>query len=166
METFASTAFIIVIFGVMLLGLFGLLTTIIPGLTVIWAAGLAYGLVTGFDTTGWIIFGVMTALMLFGNIVDNLLMGAGARAKGASWLSIGVALVAGIAGTILYPPFGGVIFAIIGLFTVEIIRSKDWRSALESSKSLIAGLGKAVLARFGIGIVMIGLWIAWVVLAG
>jgi len=36
----------------MLVGWLGLLIVVIPGLTIIWSAGLVYGLVSGFDTGG------------------------------------------------------------------------------------------------------------------
>ncbi len=79
MEIIGEVALQIVVLAVMLVGLFGLLTLVIPGLTIIWVAALVYGLVTGFDIWSGILFGIITLLMLFGNVVDNLFMGAGAR---------------------------------------------------------------------------------------
>ena len=70
---------------VMLLGLFGLVIPVVPGLTIIWLAALIYGIAAGFN---WWIFAVMTLLMIAGNISDNFIMGAKAREKGASWLGI------------------------------------------------------------------------------
>jgi uncharacterized protein YqgC (DUF456 family) len=53
---------------VMIISLFGLLIPIYPGLTVIWAASLVYGILVGFKALGWVawlIFIVITLLMLF-----------------------------------------------------------------------------------------------------
>jgi uncharacterized protein YqgC (DUF456 family) len=88
----------------MLMGLALLIIPIFPGITVIWLAALLYGIVTGFDTLGIVMFVLITLGMIAGISADNVLMGAGARRGGASWLTIGVALVAGIVGTILFPP--------------------------------------------------------------
>ncbi|MBP7757433.1 MAG: DUF456 domain-containing protein, partial [Anaerolineaceae bacterium] len=129
MEIIGEVALQIVVLAVMLVGLFGLLTLVIPGLTIIWVAALVYGLVTGFDIWSGILFGIITLLMLFGNVVDNLFMGAGARKTGASWLSVGVALLGGIIGSLLMPPLGGLVLAMVGIFLVELIRIKDWRKA-------------------------------------
>lgn len=154
----------IVVMGFMLLGLIGLLTTVIPGLVIIWLAALVYFIVTGFSTGNIILLVGITILMLVGNLLDNLFMGASARKTGASWLAIGVALVGGVVGSIVFPPFGGLVVALAGLFLVELYRLRDWRKAAESTKSMAAGCGWAVLARFGIGMVMILLWLGWVLL--
>ncbi len=145
----------------MLVGWFGLLIVIIPGLVIIWAAGLVYGLVVGFDVAGGILFGIMTLLMIVGSLIDNVLMGASARKKGASWLSIAAALVGALVGTLLLPPIGGILLALAALFLVEYFRVKDWRKALDSTSSMAMGCGWAVAARLGMGAVMIGLWLLW-----
>ena len=145
----------------MLVGWLGLLIVVIPGLTIIWSAGLVYGLVSGFDTGGWIIFAVMTILMIVGNLIDNVLIGASAKQKGASWWSIGAALIGAIIGSIVFPPLGGLIFAMVALFLVEYFRIRDWRKALDSTGSMAMGCGWAVVARLAIGAMMIGLWLLW-----
>jgi uncharacterized protein len=154
-----------VVLAVMLVGLFGLLTTIVPGLLIIWVAAGVYWLVTGFALGSGIIFGVLTVLMLVGSVVDNVIMGASARKTGASWLAIGVALVAGVAGSLAFPPFGGLLAALLGLFLVELIRLRNLRQAMASTGSMAAGCGWSVLLRFGIGSTMILMWGLWVLLA-
>ena len=158
----SSGWFIAVLAVVMTLGLFSLLLYVVPGLTVIWAAVLVYGIVRGFTTGGWIIFGVITLLMLGGNLVDNLTMSASARKTGASWLSIIVALVAGVAGTLIWPPFGGIVGASLGILVVEWIRNRDFMLGLRSTGGILKGLGFGVILRFAIGVIMIGLWVVWV----
>jgi hypothetical protein len=162
MDTICLAVLQIAILAVMIFGLAGLATVIIPGLTVIWAAALVYALVTGFDLLSGILLGVMTLLMLGGNLLDNFFMGAGARKAGASWLAIGVALAAGIIGSIAWPPFGGLVLALAGLFVVEFIRLKDWLQALSSTRSMATGCGWAVVTRMGVGMVMILLWLVWI----
>lgn len=163
METIANSSwFIPVLLAVMVIGLVGLVFYIIPGLTIIWLAVLAYGIVTGFNLTSGILFGIITLLMVGGNLVDNLTMGNEARKTGASWLAIVVALVAGIAGTFILPPFGGLLFAAVGILIVEWIRKKDFKAGLKSTGGILKGCGVAVIARFLIGLIMIGLWGMWV----
>lgn len=162
MDNIGLALFQTVILAIMVFGLLGLATTIIPGLTVIWAAALVYVLVTGFQWLSGILFAVMTILMIGGNLVDNYLMGASARQTGASWLAIAVALIAGIAGSIIWPPFGGLVLALVGLFIVEFIRLRDWRKALTSTRSMAMGCGWSVIVRLGIGMVMILLWLVWI----
>ena len=147
---------------IMLGGLALLIVPIFPGITVIWLAALIYGLVTGFDALGIVLMVLITLGMIAGISADNVLMGAGARQGGASWLTIIVALVAGIVGTVLFPPIGGFIAIPVAIFLLELIRVREWRSAWRAMRGLALGWGLSFLVRFGIGLVMIAAWLVWV----
>lgn len=162
MQNWLETSKIVVIQIVLLVGLLGLVVPIFPGLFIMWLATLGYGVLSGFSTPGVVIFILLTVLMLAGSIVDNVLMGAGARFGGASWLSIAVALIAGIVGTIVLPPFGGIIAAPLAVLLLEYARHKDVDQAWNALKGLAAGWGLSFFVRFGIGILMILLWWLWV----
>jgi uncharacterized protein YqgC (DUF456 family) len=158
------TALQVISLAVMLFGLFSVFIQVLPGPLIIWIPTLIYGLLTGFNLSSGILFALITLLMLFGSVVDNLIMGQKARQQGASWLAIGISLVAGIAGSIIFPPFGGLIAALLALFAVEVYRLRDLQKALNSTKSMAIGCGWASVARFAIGCVMILLFLAWIYL--
>ena len=155
----------IIVVVIMVIGLLSLAIPIMPGLTIIWLAALIYGLLTGLNTISGVILAILTLLMVVGNFTDNLFMGVKARKKGASWLAILAASIAAVAGSILMPPFGGFIAALIVLFTIETVRLNDWRKAFESTREMALGCGYAFFVRFGIGLAMIGLWLSWLWLA-
>ena len=145
----------------MLFGLFGLIIPIMPGLVIIWVAALGYGIAAGFGTLGWIMFAIITLLMIAGSFIDNVLMGTQARQSGASWVSIAAALVFGLAGNFVLPVIGGLIAALLALFIAEWIRRKNWRESLKSVGGMAWGCGWAFMIRFIMGVVMIGLWLVW-----
>jgi uncharacterized protein len=149
---------LVIMFG----GLLSLLTLVIPGLTVIWISALVYALASGFNTTAIIAFALMTALMLFGNFVDQLVMGVRARKSGATWLSIGISMLTAFIFSILFPPFGGLIAAMIVLMAFEFYRLRDWKKAANSSKEMAIGCMSALVLRLLIGMVMIAVWFYWV----
>jgi hypothetical protein len=149
----------------MLFGLFGLIIPIFPGNVVMWLAALIYGLVFGFGRLGGVIFAIITLLMLVAVSADNLLMGAKAREKGAAWKSIILALIAGIIGTIVFPPIGGLIAAPLVLYLVELQRLGDAEKAKTVVKALLIGWGLASIVRFGLGVVMFALWGIWAYLS-
>jgi uncharacterized protein YqgC (DUF456 family) len=153
----------LVLLTIMLFGLFSLvLLPILPGLVIIWAAALAYGLLTGFaSTTGIVLFVVITLLMIAGSVVDNFLMGASAHKTGASMASVTVALVAGMIGSFFLPLFGGILLSLVALFALEYFRRRSLREALISTRGMAMGCGWAVVLRFVMGLVMIGLYAAW-----
>jgi len=145
----------------MFFGLIVLLIPILPGLVIIWAAALVYGIITGFTTLGWVMFGIMTVLMIVGSFLDNVLMGTSAHKGGAPWWVVLLALVVSIPGNLVIPVLGGVLAALLVLFLIEWARLKDPKTALASMKGFLVGYGWAVAIRFIMGMVMIGLWMIW-----
>jgi uncharacterized protein YqgC (DUF456 family) len=147
----------------MLVGLVGLAVPVFPGILVMWLAALGYGLVSGFSPLGIGLFIVLTLAMIAGEIVDNLLIGAGARQGGAAWRSIIVGALAGLGGTLLLPPLGGLVAAPLAVLLLEYRRGRDWQRAWRATRGLALGWGLSFLVRFGIGLGMIGLWLAWAI---
>ena len=161
MPTWLQISIEILTLTFMLFGLFGLIIPIMPGLVIIWVAALGYGIAAGFGTLGWIMFAIITLLMIAGSFIDNVLMGTQARQSGASWVSIAAALVFGLAGNFVLPVIGGLIAALLALFIAEWIRRKNWRESLKSVGGMAWGCGWAFMIRFIMGVVMIGLWLIW-----
>ena len=159
---FLDTALIVLVQLVMLVGWFGVLVPGFPGLVVIWLAALGYGLISAFSTLGIVLFVLITLLMIAGTILDNFLVGAGAYKGGASWLSVAVALIAFAAGTIVFPPFGGIIAAPLSILVIEVIRRRDIQQAWLAVRGTAAGLGLAFALQFGVGFLMILIWWLWV----
>lgn len=146
----------------MLVGLVGLLLPIFPGLLVMWLAALGYGVLYGFSTLGIVLYAIITILVIAGSFADNVLMGAGARKGGASWKTIIVAMVAGLLGTVAFPPLGGLIAAPIAILLLEYSRLREWDKAWQALKGMAAGWGLSFVARFVIGLIVMGLWWLWV----
>ena len=143
----------LIILAGMLVSLCGLIVPIFPGLIIIWLLALLYGIVAGFGTLGAVLFVIITALAILGEISDNVLMSKKARQEGARWFSIAIAFVAGIVGSIAA--------ALGGLFLAEYIPSKDHKKALAVTKAMAIGWGWSFVLQLGIGLLMIALWAIW-----
>jgi hypothetical protein len=154
------------VFGVtqffMLIGLFGSVFPVFPGIFIMWLAALGYGIVTKFNTLGLVVFIIMTLLMIAAGVVDNLLMAAGTRKGGTAWGTVAVAVIAGVVGTILFPPLGGLIAAPLAVLLLEYYRLRDLQLAMAALRGLATGRGLSFIARFGIGLAMMVLWWFWV----
>jgi len=104
--------------------------------------------------------------MIFGNMVDQLMMGAKAKQSGASWTGVILSTIATFIFSFLWPPFGGIIAGMLVLFVFEFIRLRDWRKAGGTTKEMAVGCVSAAVVRFFIGLVMIGVWIIWIIQSG
>lgn len=150
----------------MLVGLMGLLIPVFPGLAIIWLAAAGYmlyaawnGRMTGWD---WFLFALITLLAAVGGVIDNIIIAAKLRETNTPWRSIGIGLAAGLVSSFFLTPFGALVITPLTLYLVEYRRLRDSRAAFNSARSWLVGFGWTFLALFGIGVLMIGLWLAWV----
>jgi uncharacterized protein YqgC (DUF456 family) len=149
----------------LLVGLVGLVVPVFPGLTIMWLGTLVYALIesaagemTNWD---WIIFAMITLLMIVGNIADNLIIARKMRDHYIPWSSILFAFGAGILASIFLTPLGGLVAAPATLFLAETSRLKNRDQAWNSTKAYMVGWGWAFGVRFILGLVITGLWMLW-----
>src|SRR4030095_8129812 len=108
------------------------------------------GLMTGWD---WFLFAIITVLMVFGNIIDNVIIARKMRDRYIPWSPIIWAFAAGLVASLFFTPLVGLVAAPLGLFVAEVSRLKDRSQAIESTKAYMIGWGWAFGARFLIGLV-------------
>lgn len=127
---------------------------IIPGATIIWGVSVLYILVTGLNNASIAILIFQTILMLLTNGLDNFLMGGSAKAQGASWWSLGAALIGALIGAAIFPPLGGIPGGFLALFVAEFIQKGDLDKAWKAVKAMMTGFGWASVTRLVAGSIM------------
>ena len=149
----------------MLVGLFGMIIPIFPGILVIWLAGLVYAateaLAGKMDIWSWLLFALFTVLMVAGNFVDNIIMTHKLRETGTPWSSIAIGFVAGVVSSLFLTPFAALLITPLALYLAEFWRLRNGREAIRSAKGWLIGFSWSFAAMFGIGVVMIMLWLLW-----
>jgi hypothetical protein len=89
----------------MLVGLAGLVIPIFPGIFVIWLSTLVYAIFGAFtgrmDVWNWLLFGLITILMVIGSFVDNIIIAKKLRETGTPWTSILIGYAAGLISSLL-----------------------------------------------------------------
>ncbi len=150
---------------VMLVGLVGLIVPVFPGLTVMWFAALVYALLQSaggsMGWVDWLLFAIITLLMIAGNIVDNLIIASKMRGHEIPWSSILLSYAVGLVVSLFATPLMGLLAAPLSLLLWEYLRLRDRSLAFESAKVYMIGWGASFAARFGIGFLMIVLWMLW-----
>jgi uncharacterized protein YqgC (DUF456 family) len=149
----------------LIVGLLGLVVPIFPGLVIMWLGTLVYAILQNaagnMTTWKWVIFGIITLLMIVGSIADNLIIAQKMRDKYIPWSSILFAFGASLVASLFFTPLIGLVAAPVGLFLAENRRLNDRDAAVDSTKAYMIGWGWAFGARFLIGLVMIGFWMLW-----
>ena len=133
---------------------------VVPATIIIWAAALLHALLTGFQPLDWTF---LIGLALVGSsafVIDNLAAAWGARKFGGSSAAGWGALLGGIAGIFVLPPFGFLICPVIGAVMLEMLVSK--KSIEEALKSgvgtlvgMLGGIGLKLLIHIGMGVMVI-----------
>jgi uncharacterized protein YqgC (DUF456 family) len=149
----------------MLVGLAGLLVPIFPGLMVMWLASLIYAIVRASNDDmhwfEWVLFALITLLMIAGSIVDNIIIARRVREKQVPWGSIILGYLAGLMASIFFTPLIGILAAPVALFGAEYLRLRDSKVAFDSTRAWLTGWGITIAVRITMGVVMIGLWMIW-----
>lgn len=149
----------------MLVGLFGMIIPIFPGILVIWLAALVYAITEAMagkmDVWSWLLFTLITLLMIAGNFVDNIIMARKLRETGTPWSSIAVGFIAGIISSLFLTPFAALLITPLALYLAEFRRLGSGREAIRSARAWLVGFSWSLLAMFGIGVLMIVLWLVW-----
>lgn len=158
-----STAGLVVTGLVMLAGVAGTVLPFVPGILLVWAAGLVYGIVAGFGAVGVVAFGVMTALTVAGKVAGVLLPARRGKASGAPRSSLLFAAVGAVVGMIVIPIVGLPLGAVAGVFLAERVRLDDWAAAWATTREVIVGFGIGVLVELTAAVLMVLVWVGWVV---
>lgn len=148
----------------MVAGLVGVVLPVLPGLLLIWAAGLWWTLADGGGPARWTVLGVLTALLVLGTVTKWVLPARSAAARGApaSTLVLG-ALAAGV-GFFVIPVVGLLVGGVAGIYLAEYRRLRDGGRAWTSTRAALVAIGIGVLVELTAGVLMVAVWLlgVWV----
>ncbi len=150
---------------VMVIGLLGTILPLLPGLTLIWAAAIGYGLVSGFETTGTVAMILISAVFALGlwlsvRIPQKRTADAGVPLRGQLF-ALGLAVL----GFFVVPVVGAFLGFVLGIYLSERVRRGESGVAWKATKVSIGAMIRASAAQFGVGAVMIALWLVWALVA-
>jgi uncharacterized protein YqgC (DUF456 family) len=148
---------------VMAVGAIGTVVPLLPGLALIWAAGLVYGLADGFGPAGVVAFVLMSALAVSATIAGWVVPSRRAGGAGAARSSVWRGVAAAVVGFVVVPVVGLPLGGVLGIYVGEQARTRDHRAAWSATRATVAGFGIAALVQLAAALAMIAVWVAWVV---
>lgn len=152
----------------MIVGLIGAVVPLLPGPFLIWLGAVVWAWGEGFDRIGWPTLLLLLFLAVLAWVSDFVLNAVFSRKAGASWRSIGAAIVGGIVGGVLFsgviPVLGTLVGALIGalgaMYLLEYQDKKDSRAALRAMGAYAGSMAAAAILEMGLAVAMIALF-AW-----
>jgi len=128
-----------------LVGLSGIIVPVLPGLILVLGGVLVWALVES-SPLAWTIFAVSVVITIAGYVLQYTLPGRRMRERGVSSSTLFLAMAFGVVGFFVIPVVGAIIGFVLGIFVVELGRSRDRSQAWTRTKHALV----AVLHSMGI----------------
>lgn len=150
----------------MLVGLVGTIVPLIPGLGLIAAAAVAYGVAEGFGVAGSVSMALIVAFGIAGTVAGFVLPKRAAGAAGAARSSLVIGVAGAIAGFFLIPVVGVAVGGALGIYLGERARTGEHDPAWRATLATLKGFGIGSLVQLAAGIAMVATWVVWVAISG
>ena len=147
----------------MLVGVVGTVVPLLPGLVLVWAAGLVWVLADGGGVVRWATLAVLTVLLVVGMVAKYVLPGRRAAAEGAPFSTLAVGVVGMVVGFFVIPVVGLLVGGLLGVFLAELVRLRTASAAWVSTRGVLVAVGIGTLIEIACGLLMIAVWLVGVV---
>lgn len=144
------------------IGILGTLVPVVPGIGLVWAAALVYGIVEGFGAVGWTAMVLITALGVAGLYASVRVPQRAATQGGIPLGGQLFAFALAVVGFFVIPVAGAALGFVAGIYLVARRRDPDraWSITTGTIRAMLLGAGLQFAAAVGMGLV----WLAWVAL--
>lgn len=146
----------------MAVGVAGTVVPVVPGLGLVAAAALAYGLVEGFGSVGTVAFVVLLAIGVAGTAAGVVLPHRAAGRAGAPRSSLLLGAVGAVLGFFAVPVVGLPLGGVAGIYVGERLRTGDGAAAWRATRATLRGFGVAAVVQVAAGLAMVAVWVVWV----
>ena len=147
---------------VMVLGLVGVVVPVLPGLLLVWAAGVAWAWLDGGGVLRWSVAAVLTVLLVAGTVLRYVLPARSATGAGAPRSTMLLGALGAIVGFFMLPFLGFAIGGVGVVFLAELSRLGTVPAAWRSTGAVLVGVGLGMLVELCAAMLMVGVWLVGV----
>jgi uncharacterized protein YqgC (DUF456 family) len=140
-----------------LVGLVGIVVPVLPGSILILGAVLVWAAASA-TAAGWVVFALVTTLLVVGGVVKYALPGRGLRTAGVPGRTLVAGGLLGIVGFFVVPVVGLVVGFVLGVYLSELQRV-GLDSAWPSTRAALKAAGLSLLIELGAGLMAAATWL-------
>jgi len=144
---------------VIALGIVGILVPVLPGVLIVLAAIVVWGLVVE-GTTAWLAVTAAGVCLVASQVLKYLIPGRNLRGAGVPRTSLAIGAALGIVGFFVIPVVGLVIGFVVGVYAAERRRLKDKTLARAATVGAIRAVGLSILIELAGALLAAGIWLA------
>ena len=149
---------------VMIVGIVGVVVPVLPGLVLVWAAGLAWVWLDGAGPARIAVGVLLTLMLVVGTVAKYALPARSATGAGAPRSTLVLGAVGAVVGFFVIPVVGVVVGGVAAVFLAELNRLRDARTAWRSTWAVLRAVGIGMLVELATAVLMLGTWIGAVLL--
>jgi uncharacterized protein len=153
-----STGAELLVLLVMLVGVVGVLVPFLPGLVLVWAAGIAWVWFDGHGPAHLFVGMVLTGLLAVGIVAKYVLPARSASGAGAPKSTLLVGAAGAVVGFFVIPVVGLVVGGVAAVYLAELARMQDFGLAWRSTWGVLRGIGIGTLVELTAALLMVGVW--------
>jgi uncharacterized protein YqgC (DUF456 family) len=146
----------------MLVGLVGVVVPVLPGLVLVWAAGVTWAWLDGGGAVRWTVAAVLTTLLIAGTALKYVLPARSATGAGAPRSTLLLGAIGAIVGFFAIPFVGFVVGGVGLVFLAEWRRLGSSAAAWRSTRAVLIGVGIGMLVELGAALLMVSVWLVGV----
>ena len=158
-----TTGGLILVAVAIAVGLVGVLVPLLPGTLLVYAA-IAVWAFAEQNTVGWVVLGVVTAVLGASLLIKYLWPVKRMRAADVSPTTLAAGAVAGVIGFFVIPVLGLLIGFVLGVYLAELAHRRDQRRAWASTVHAVKGAALSVGVELAGGLLATAAWVVGVVL--
>ena len=158
-----TTGGLILVAVAIAVGLVGVLVPLLPGTLLVYAAIAVWAFVEQ-NTVGWVVLGVVTAVLGASLLIKYLWPVKRMRAADVSPTTLAAGAVAGVIGFFVIPVLGLLIGFVLGVYLAELAHRRDQRRAWASTVHAVKGAALSVGVELAGGLLATAAWVVGVVL--
>jgi uncharacterized protein YqgC (DUF456 family) len=149
---------------VMLVGVVGIVVPVLPGLALVWVAGLVWVWLDGAGPVRITVGVLLTVLLVVGTAAKYALPARSATGAGAPRSTLLLGALGAVLGFFLIPVVGVVVGGVGAVFLAELARLPDVRAAWRSTWAVLRAVGIGMLVELATAVLMVGTWTVGVLL--
>ena len=158
-----TTGGLILVAVAIAVGLVGVLVPLLPGTLLVYAAIAVWAFVEQ-NTVGWVVLGVVTAILAATMAIKYLWPVKRMRAADVSPATLAAGAVAGVIGFFVIPVLGLLVGFVLGVYLAELVHRRDQRRAWASTVHAVKGAALSVGVELAGGLLATAAWVVGVVL--
>ena len=140
-----------------LVGLVGIVVPVLPGSILILGAVLVWAAASA-TAVGWVVFALVTTLLVVGGIVKYAVPGRGLKTAGVPNRTLVAGGLLGIVGFFVIPVVGLVVGFVLGVYLAELQRV-GLDAAWPSTRAALRAAGLSLLIELAAGLLAAAAWL-------